>query len=194
MNILFIGNSYTYYNDMPASLFLPIAEAEGLSVEVTAVTKGGYDLSRFADPEDEEGKRLRRTVRGRRYDVVVLQDQSCDPIRDEERFLGGVRDLKALLGKQTKRFVLYATWGRKTGSPQLEELGMTSDEMTEALSAAYRKAGALYGMDVAEVGRAFVAYAKAHPDAELYNADLSHPSIVGSAVAAETIFGTVFGR
>ena len=176
---------------MPEALFLPIAEAEELSMEVTSVTKGGYYLSQFADPENEEGQRLRRTVKGRRYDVVVLQDQSCDPVVDEERFLGGVRDLKALLGKQTKRFVLYATWGRKAGNEKLTELGMTGAEMTEALSAAYRKAGELYGMDVAEVGRAFVAYAKAHPDAELYDPDGSHPSIVGSALAAETILRTI---
>ena len=191
MKILFIGNSYTFYNDMPEALFTPIAEEAGLQVEVTSVTKGGYYLSQFADPENAEGQRLRETVKGQHYDWIVLQDQSCDPVRDEARFLGGVRDLKALLGEQTDHFVLYATWGRKTGSPQLAELNMTSAQMTDGLSAAYNKAGTLYGMAVAEVGKAFVTYAAAHPDAELYHPDLSHPSALGSAVAAQTILKTI---
>ena len=45
-NILFIGNSYTYYSDMPEKIFLPMAEAAGLDCAVTAVTVGGCTLSR----------------------------------------------------------------------------------------------------------------------------------------------------
>jgi hypothetical protein len=51
--ILFIGNSYTYFNDMPAAIFAPLAQEQGTPFAVTAVTRGGYYLSQFADPENE---------------------------------------------------------------------------------------------------------------------------------------------
>ena len=42
MNILFIGNSYTYYNDMPA-IFQALARDNGKDVNTYAVTKGARD-------------------------------------------------------------------------------------------------------------------------------------------------------
>ena len=189
--ILFIGNSYTFFNDMPAAIFAPLAKEAGMPFEVTAVTRGGYYLSQFADPENEEGKRLRETVAGMHYDCVVLQDQSCNPVVNEARFLRGVGDLHALLALQTDRFVLYATWGRKEGCPMLDELSLTSAEMTDRLASAYERAAELYGMAVAHVGRAFASHRAAHPEDELYNPDRSHPSALGSRIAAETILRAI---
>ena len=40
MKVLFIGNSHTYYNDMP-HLFAEIAAYNGVELEVTMLTKGG---------------------------------------------------------------------------------------------------------------------------------------------------------
>ena len=119
--ILFVGNSYTYYNDMPTALFVPKAEAAGFPCQVTAVTRGGWTLAKFADPNDEEGARLRSVVEGQQYDWVILQEQSCRPVVNQDAFFRGVEDLKILLAPQTDRFLLYATWGRKPGSEKLEE-------------------------------------------------------------------------
>ncbi len=56
--ILFIGNSYTYYNDMPTTLFCAFARTAGYTVEVTAITKGAHKLSQFADPLDTYGAQV----------------------------------------------------------------------------------------------------------------------------------------
>lgn len=189
--ILFIGNSYTFFGKMPEEIFSPLACEQGLDVSVTSVTRGGWYLRKFADPENEEGKRLREVIAGERYDVIVLQEQSCNPVRDKEDFLRSVGALRALLAPHTGHFVLYATWGRCSGSPMLEELGISSEEMTDRLRDAYDEAGRKYGMAVAEVGLAFRAYAKEHSAEELYNPDLSHPSLLGSHIAAKTILDTV---
>ena len=149
--ILFVGNSYTYYNDMPTALFVPKAEAAGFPCQVTAVTRGGWTLAKFADPNDEEGARLRSVVEGQQYDWVILQEQSCRPVVNKDAFFRGVEDLKTLLSPQTDRFLLYATWGRKPGSEKLEELGMTSEEMTGKLAEAYDEAGCRFDMPVAQL-------------------------------------------
>ena len=191
INVLFVGNSYTYYNQMPETAVLEEARGAGYEVDVTAVTRGGYRLCQFADPEDEEGKRLRETVKGKHYDFAVIQEQSYTPITNEEQFLSGARDVMALI--DADKFIFYATWGRNDGCELLSELGLTSDEMTERLSAAYNKAARLYGATVAEVGKAFVAYASFNDKNELYRSDNSHPSAIGSAVAAREIFKMMVG-
>lgn len=186
LQVLFVGNSYTYYNQMPEAAFTDEARSAGYEVEVTAITHGGYRLCQYADPENEEGKRLRETVAGKNYDFAVLQEQSHTPITNEAQFLEGVKDVMSLI--DADKFILYATWGRNDGCELLDELGLTSDEMTEKLSAAYNKAAELYGARVAEVGKAFVAYSAFNDKNELYKSDNSHPSAIGSAVAAKEIF------
>ena len=41
-SLLLIGNSYTYYHDMPTELFARMAESAGYTLDVTAITKGGF--------------------------------------------------------------------------------------------------------------------------------------------------------
>ncbi len=186
-NILFIGNSYTFFSDMPEVIFAPMANAAGYECTVTSLTHGGYYLSQFADPTNEEGIRLRELIRGRHYDAVILQDNSTGPIRRREEFLTAVGDLIALFGDGADRFVLYATWGRHPDSPDLSWIGMDSEAMTAALSDAYNEAARRYSIEVAEVGNAFAARRAADPAAELYDPDRTHPSAEGSRLAAETI-------
>ena len=93
--------------------------------------------------------------------------------------------------KQADRFFLYATWGRKPGNEKLQELGLTNEEMTEQLAAAYEEAGKRFDMTVAHAGKAFADYRAKNPDVELYNPDGSHPSEKGSEIAAETILATI---
>ena len=57
LNVLFVGNSYTFYNEMPKSIFAKLAIDAGYEIAVTQITKGGYRLSQFADAAAEEGVR-----------------------------------------------------------------------------------------------------------------------------------------
>ena len=186
-SILFIGNSYTFYNDMPTAIFAPMAEAAGLPLEVTAVTKGGWKLSRFADPEDEGGALLAAELaKGKSYDYVVLQDHSLRTLKNPDKFFAGVEACRDLLANRAGEFILYVTWGRKVGS-------LTTEKMAKRISAVYGEAAKRYGMKLAEVGHAFLAESAAHPDTELYNADLTHPSPEGSKIVAETILKAIMG-
>lgn len=186
-NILFVGNSYTYYSDMPEALFAPMARAAEFPCTVTMVAVGNCTLSRFADETDRAGRKLLDAIAGQHYDIVVLQEQGLRPVTEPEYFDDGLARLLQLLAPQAERFMLYATPGRQDGHSDLAQLGMSSAELTEKLAQAYDAAGEKYGLPVAQVGRAFLAYKAAHPEAELYDPDLLHPSMLGSALAAEEI-------
>lgn len=59
MKVLFIGNSFTYHNDLnqPDGIFANIAKNAGYSkVSVSTVYKGGYYLRQFLDESDTDRK------------------------------------------------------------------------------------------------------------------------------------------
>ncbi|MBE6634470.1 MAG: hypothetical protein E7620_09050, partial [Ruminococcaceae bacterium] len=65
--ILFIGNSYTFFNSgVPAEL-KALATCAGYSVNVDSVTKGGYALEQFADVNGPMGQQVREKLLEKRY-------------------------------------------------------------------------------------------------------------------------------
>jgi len=190
-SILFVGNSYTYYNNMPEELFSSLAKEAGLSLSVSTAVKGGARLRQYADPNTEHSRILQEAIAGKQFDLVILQEQSHTPVSDEATFLQGIAAVKEILKNKTDLFFLYATWGRKEGSDWLTNNNMTSQEMTQRLAQAYDRAGERFDMPVIHVGKKFAEYRSTYPDAELYDPDLSHPSVLGSQLAAETIWSAV---
>ncbi len=191
MNILFIGNSYTYYNDMP-KIFEKLALENGKDVVVDFVTKGGRKLYENLVVEDEYHQRIVGLCSEKQYDVLFLQEQSYFALVDYEKFLEGLSGLMKLIGAD--RTVFYATWGRKEGCPLLDELKLTRAEMGKKLEEAYQKAADALGAGLSPVGRAFQATCETAPELELYMPDLSHPSLLGSTLAALVHYRTVFGQ
>ena len=188
--ILFIGNSYTYFNEMPTELFSVIAKEAGYSVEVESVVKGGWTLEKHSDPESETGSVVSSLLSGDAYDYVILQEQSLRPALNSASFYSAVRTLVSRIRDTGARPLLYSTWGRKAGSPKLTEHGLTNESMTYSLARAYRDIGRELDTVVAYVGLAFYDVGD---KVELYNGDMSHPSREGSYLAALTLFLSVFG-
>lgn len=193
--ILFIGNSYTYYHDMPTAMFARLVEQAGYQVEVTAITKGAHTLEKFADPFDTYGSEVAAALDESRagcYDYVILQEQSFRAIGEPASFYDAVRDLAGRIRAIGAEPVLYATWGYKEGYSVLQENNLTSEQMTWKMAAAYTAIGEELDIPVAYVGLAFREMYTTRPLADVYAADKSHPSTLGSYLAAVTIFSTIF--
>ena len=193
MNLLFVGNSYTYYNDMPR-IFSSLARENGYDVCVDSVTKGGRKLFENLNPKDEHQKyqQLVALCAEKHYDVLILQEQSYFALVDYEKFLEGILGLIELINPA--RVILYATWGRKSGCPLLDELNHTTESMTHALLDAYGRAASTCGAQLSPVGSAFEQMTAIAPEIDLYHADRSHPSAYGSMLAALVHYGRVFGE
>ena len=193
MKILFIGNSYTYFNDLPAIL-KELAEENGRTVEVFSVTKGGWKLHQYLDVRNEYAEKLDALLEAEHFDVTVLQEQSLLPILDPAAFLDGASRLSAHLAGKTDRTVLYVTWGRKEGSAALTEHNLTRAGMTAGLIESYETVARAISAEVSHVGRAFLLLNEKHPEIELHNPDRTHPSRVGSCLAAAVHYRTIFGE
>lgn len=191
-NILFIGNSYTFYNDMPTAYFETMARACGYDVRVTTITKGAYTLEKFADPADAYGQMVDTalSVSGS-FDYVILQEQSVRPSINPDAFHGAVRNLAERIRAVDAQPVLYATWGRQTGSDTLTKYELTNETMTYKLAASYAAIGQELDIPVIHTGLAFYEV-NTGSNIKLYNADLSHPSPEGSYLAAMMLFCGIF--
>ncbi|MEI6724678.1 MAG: hypothetical protein WCN81_00470 [Actinomycetes bacterium] len=174
--ILFIGNSFTYYNGGID------AQLKGLAPTATtgAVTAGGATLQQHWNAGTAVGD-----IRSGHWDYVVLQEQSQTPVIAAQlfaRYAGAFdTEIRAAGGKT----VLLMTWQR----PDSVQYKVT----TAYLAAVYTQTGAAIGAAVAPAGLAFATALRERPDLVLNNAD-GHPTPAGTYLAACVLYGTIYGR
>lgn len=191
--ILFIGNSFTYFNDMPNAIFGEICRSAGYNVIVDSVTHGGYHLYKHADPADPCGKLVEEKLNENKYDYIILQEQSGSPVATPGLFYDGVRALAKKASENGAKLFLYETWGYKEGYSKLTTHGGDTVKMEMMLRAAYTAIGEEIGAEVIYVGAAMTDIYVSHKEINTYASDLFHPSAEGSTLAAFTIFSRIFG-
>ncbi len=178
MRILMLGNSFTYYHDMPKMLAAILGE------EVVSRTKGGAFLSEQLDVSTELGAGTMKLLTEEKWDYVVLQEQSKAPIFAREGFHESAKQLCDLAKKAGAKPLLYASWAYREGSEKLASTSLSYEEMSAGLYESYHQAAKDNGALIADVGKAFDALRGL---ANLYEEDAFHPSEAGSILAAETI-------
>lgn len=195
--VLFIGNSYSYYNDLNKSdgIFANVARNAGYKkVSVRAIYKGGYYLRQFLSPTDTYGAQVLQALKSQtKYDIVIIQEQSANPINNPADFYTSCRQFKTLIDANGGEMWLYATWGYKTGHSNLSKYGPTTERMEMRLRAAYTAIAEELGVGVVYAGAAMTKAFTDKLGIELYNSDNTHPSAAGSYLVAWTMFGTIFG-
>ena len=190
-NILFIGNSFTFVNDLPKMLETLAADT-GVTITTSSVLKGGAYLHQFADPEHDLGRRLAETYPTQKWDFIVLQDQSFNPAGNPEDFLISAEKLCQTMNDGAK-ILFYSTWAYRDNTEKLSKTGMTYTEMLTALTASYQKAADRFNGIRVPVGNAFAASTEAYPEIDLYTPDDYHPSPCGTYLAACLFYKAVTG-
>ena len=195
--VLWIGNSYTAYNNLPV-LFKDLALSAGDSVYVEANTPGGVSfqghttnaatLSKIASPG---------------WDFVVLQAQSQEPSfppsQVNAQTLPYAIELDSLIhaANPCAKTVFYMTWSRKYGDSQ-NCAGYpplcTFEGMSARLRWGYKTMADATDAIIAPVGNAWKSSWYADSTLNLWNADLSHPSLQGSYLTACTFYRIIFGK
>ena len=209
MNILFLGNSLIFYNDMP-EIFAALATAAGKEVCVSSITKGSATVSHFASETDPLGVAFREALNERAWDVVIIEpSRRISPFEDSvlEAETAAARTVQALAAQAGAKLLLYAVWGNNDGivkecvaeapphMPFVEP--HPYDRTPHALflhEVSCRISRALGGVSIAPAGYAFENMLAAEDCPELYYEDRRHPSPAGSYRAACTIYATLFGE
>lgn len=195
IRVLFIGNSYTYYNKMPR-MFKHIADDNRLPVSVVSITKGGERLKGHL-----KNRHLLDTLRKGGWDFVIIQEQSTDPAMSTEFVTNNVYpyahklDSLVKIGSPKAKTIYYMTWGHKNGfrTTTLEYPSINTYEgMHYRLTTSYIEMAYRNGGICAPVGLAWHSIRTNHPEIEMYVKDNYHPSKEGSYLAANVLFTTIF--
>ena len=169
IRVLFIGNSYTYFNNLP-ELLTKLAQygAQG-PVETGMVAPGGLRLK----DHWEKGDAL-KALHDSKWDYVVLQDQSTLGVdfylegklhvTSDEVFRPFAEKWSAEISKQGAVPLYYLTWARKA-----------TPEDQAALNYAYVTTARKTGSRIAPVGVAWEMARHNYPSIDLYYKDGSHP-------------------
>jgi len=187
MKVLFLGNSFTYYNDLPAML----EKLSGGEITCGKVYISSAYLNWFTD----ESRELCAQVREKsteKWDALILQEQSLHPLLDPEDFRKQAVTLSELF-PGTPVF-MYQTWAYRDGSGKLADTGLTYDEMKEKLRDAYEAVTQAVGGIRVPVGYGFAEARRIAPHVDLYKEDDYHPSPAGTYIAACLFYMALTGK
>jgi hypothetical protein len=195
--VLFLGNSYTEYNNLPQRV-ADMATSTGDVLIFDSNTPGGYAFENHYTDSTSLAK-----IALSNWDFVVLQEQSQRPALPistvESNVFPFAHLLDSIINAQNTgvETVFYQTWGRKYGDS--ENCGTwppvcTYAGMDSLLKLRYTMLAERNDAILSPVGDVWHQLRQDFPSLELYNADLSHPSEVGTYVAACTFYTILFRK
>jgi hypothetical protein len=179
LSVLFIGNSYTYFNNLPELVSQLAASANpAKTLDAQMVTRGGATLKQHW----EEGNAL-KVLRQGKWDYVVLQEQSMLPITDPEAMHKYARLFDAEIKKSGAKTVFFLTWARQNQPENQARLNDAYLQVTRELKAL-----------VAPVGITWANAFKADANFVFHIEDKSHPNPEGSYLAACVFYAVLYGK
>ena len=176
IRILFIGNSLTQANDLPA-VVTSLAKSAGRRVTCEMVAFGGFSL----DDHWQQGDALKAIRRGG-WTFVVLQQGPSSLAESQAQLRESTKRFDVEIRKAGARTALYMVW------PELAR-----KEFFDAVSRSYTNAAADVGGVLLPAGDAWRAAWKRDPALALYGPDDFHPSPMGTYLAALVIVNKLFG-
>lgn len=188
-SILFLGNSFTAANDLPGT-FSQLARWGGHPVSTGLLAEGGFKLYQHA-----ARKVTQKVLTGQKWDYVVLQEQSQVPSMEIERngdMYPAVRTLNDRIRAAGATPILFVTWGRKKGCPEIgyQDYGSMQDQLIEG----YKGIAKELGITMSPVGVAWKKAVSERPELELWDGDGIHPSPIGTYLAACVFYAVLYGE
>jgi hypothetical protein len=189
MRVLFIGNSFTYYHNMPRLVEAIAANQPGPVIRATMVAIGGATLQMHWNDTT-----TRRTIRGGPWDWVVFNEHSAFGeaylVDGHFRIHGssGFADYASRFATEARAVhaqpAFIGHWAdREAPARDQQALDSSFIAITRGLHAT---------LIPASLG--WRAIRSTHPEIELYDPDHHHPSEAGSYLLASLVYATLTHR
>ncbi|MFZ9612796.1 MAG: DUF4886 domain-containing protein [Crocinitomicaceae bacterium] len=191
MRVLFIGNSFTHYNNMP-KIFQDLADSKAIKVDVHMSAKSNHTFQMHSERHD-----LFEDIHREKWDYVVLQGFSRELAYDEHTIdstvVPFVRQITDSIYSKNPcaTILLYETWGYAYGYPE-DSLNVNFQKMNDNIHQGYLYLSNLFDFPIVPVGKVWETVKENNPSIDLYQEDLKHPSKFGSYLAACSFYAAIF--
>ena len=187
VRVLFIGNSYTYVNDLP-NTFAQLADAGGHKIQTGMLANGGWTLSEHAQSPD-----VLNTLQTSQWNYVVIQEQSEIPAFEASRNITMYPSARVLVDNVRKAGadpIFFQTWAHRDGMPTD---GLVNFEgMQYEIDMGYAGIASELNVPIAPVGDAWFNALLQYPGLQLWQDDGSHPTEQGTYLAACVFYAVIF--
>ncbi len=198
LKVLFIGNSFMSFNDLP-NLFGQLADGAGEHVVVASHMPGGASVGdtiqgTFAHMYNPAVYAL---IKSNEWDYLFLQDRQSRFAMSRGIFPG---DSKVIEGHTRIRDSLlfyhpcahmawFAGFGTKNGYPPYSPTGVG---LIDSIYQNYKYLEDSIGQVIVPIGPAYLRIMANHPSIDLWGPDEEHPSLKGSLLIASVLYASVF--
>jgi hypothetical protein len=197
--VLFLGNSYTYANNLP-QMTANVAASAGKNLIFDMNAPGGYYIGQHVTNAVSLAK-----IQIGNWDNVILQDQSL-ALAYPGYFMNGINssiqmDSIIKANNFCAQTMFYGTWGRKNGDTYIcsqpycqENTVITRDfyQMNSDIQTHYKVFADSLKASMSPVGTVWANIRQQYPSIELFDSDGSHPSVAGTYAAACSFYAAIF--
>jgi hypothetical protein len=178
LRVLFIGNSLTQWNDLPA-VVARLAMADGQPQPLTrTIAVGGFSLEDHWNNGDAQ-----RAIADGPWNFVVLQQGPSALLESRRLLVAYAQRFAGVIAKAGARPAMYMVW------PSLERRG----DFT-GVSQSYRAAAKATDAVLLPAGEAWSRVLQRQPVLRLYSDDGLHPTTAGTYLAALVIYQGLYNR
>lgn len=179
LRVLFVGNSFTYFHNLP-QMVSAMAASQNVAIFTRQSTVGGSSLEQHW--KGEKGTNTMVMLEKSDWDYVVLNNHSLSAIDTPDSFMEYGRKFAEHIRKKGAKPVFMMTWAYKS-NPLMQE------KITEM----YKRLAAETGSDYVPCGPLFASARQWRPDLELFSDD-KHPSPNGTYLLALAFYKFLSGK
>ena len=174
--VLFVGNSMTYYNDLPG-LVQQLSAREDRPAEIASLAQPYVSLQWHYDTGKPQALFAQQ-----KWDCVVLQEFSRRPVTDPQNSQKYFALLAAAARQAGARPLIFQNWTRTGHQGEYD-----------AMLATYQTVQTQTAGTIAPVGAAWQLCARDHPEIKLF-VDDRHPTDEGTYLTACVLYGTIYAK
>lgn len=167
LRVLFVGNSFTYFYNLPQVVNAMSAYSKKVHIETRTSLVGGSKLSQHLN--EEKGTQTVEILNNQTFDYVVINHHSLAPFEIEASFFEDSKKMVEFVRSKNAIPVFMMTWAYHS-----------NPLMIKTIAAAYNDIGKRLGVDVVPCGNLFTEVRKWRPDLNMFDDDDKHPSKHGT--------------
>lgn len=180
LDVLFIGNSYTYYNNLPHIVSI-MSDSTDIKLITKKSTLGGSWLHEHWN--SKRNLKTREILAKEKFDIVVLQEYSMGSIQQPDSLRKYVGQFARLVRQTGAEPMLFLVWAREKVPQYQTELDDPHQFVAKENN-----------LKLIPVGKAWEMARAYRPSAPLFDLDGTHPADLGTFLSAAVIVGAITGQ